>query len=227
MNVYLQLIIFLIASLLSLSVGQNELDKQIAALKIKIDRQDAELKQLKSNNDMQNEKLSVLNKLNNDLQQELLNHSDTIIVLQKQLENLIFLSQNKSEFTELDGSGFQQEIFGLLNTSDEQQRQIEYLMAQGRELKKNDTKLHTIQQIMQADIDVMDVKFNKITDDQYKQIENLGKQNERLQGAIQLNQNKSIELISTLNESQSKEINEQENEIMNIKRIIDQGKLYT
>ena len=63
MNVYLQLIIFLIASLLSLSVGQNELDKQIAALKIKIDRQDAELKQLKSNNDMQNEKLSVLNSL--------------------------------------------------------------------------------------------------------------------------------------------------------------------
>ena len=64
MNVYLQLIIFLMASLLSLSVGQNELDKQIAVLKIKIDRQDAELKQLKSNNDMQNEKLSVLNKLN-------------------------------------------------------------------------------------------------------------------------------------------------------------------
>ena len=56
MNIHVQFVIVLIASGLSLNAGQNELEKQIAALKIRLDRQDVELKGLKGINDVQNKK---------------------------------------------------------------------------------------------------------------------------------------------------------------------------
>ena len=56
----LQLIILLFASRLSLNAGLNDPGKQIAALQIKLDKQDAELKQLKSIADTQNEKIGLL-----------------------------------------------------------------------------------------------------------------------------------------------------------------------
>jgi len=224
-----QLIILLLTSKLVLNAELNELEKQVVALKIKIDKQDAEIIQLKSTNDVQNEKISLLNKLNKELQQEFMNHSAMIdelqnsnIYQQQQLVNLTYLTTKcLQSSTELDGSGFQQDIYELYNISNNQQRQIQFLMDQKKELSKIDTQL---QQIMQAEVDTVDIKFLNITDDHYKQIQNLTKQNDRLQKVVQLNQNGSKELSSALSETKS-QINEQKNEIFKIKSAIeDAGK---
>ena len=178
MNLHVQLIILLIASGLSesLNAAQNELEKQIAALKIRLDRQDVELKELKGIIDVQNKRLNVLDE---DLQQKLQNHSDMIASdlqnQRQQLENLTYLSQSLSE---QDGSGLEQEIYELFNN---QQRQIEYLMEEREELKRNDTKL---QLMMQAEIDTADIKFLNITDDHYEQIKTLTEQVEKLQDVL-------------------------------------------
>ena len=104
MTLHVQFVIVItIASGLSLSLGQKELEKQIASLKIKLDRQDVELKELKNITSVQNKKLSILKKLNEDLQQKLLNQSVVIGDLQnqqEQLENLTYLSQSKIDLTE-------------------------------------------------------------------------------------------------------------------------------
>ena len=102
--------------------------------------------------------------LNEDLQQKLQNHSDDLQNQQEQLDNLIYLSQSKVNLTEEDGSGFEQEIYELFNN---QQGQIEYLMDQSEELKRNDTKL---QLMMQTKIDAVDINFLNITEDHYEQI---------------------------------------------------------
>ena len=62
----LQLMILLLASRLSLNAGLNDLEKQVAVLKIGLDKQVAELKQLKSITEIQNEKISLLNQANED-----------------------------------------------------------------------------------------------------------------------------------------------------------------
>ena len=73
------------------------------------------------------------------------------------------LIYHKAKLTSLNknGSGLEQEIYELFNASKNQQRQIEYLMDQGEELRKNGTKL---QQMMEAEIDEVDIKFLNITD---------------------------------------------------------------
>ena len=119
-------------------------------------------------------KTKRLSVLNEDLQQKLQNHSDDLQNQQEQLDNLIYLSQSKVNLTEEDGSGFEQEIYELFNN---QQGQIEYLMDQNEELKRNDTKL---QLMMQAEIDAVDIKFLNITEDHYEQIKTLTKQVEKL-----------------------------------------------
>ena len=111
--------------------------------------------------------------LNEDLQQKLQNHSDDLQNQQEQLDNLIYLSQSKVNLTEEDGSGFEQEIYELFNN---QQGQIEYLMDQSEELKRNDTKL---QLMMQTKIDAVDINFLNITEDHYEQIKALTKQVEK------------------------------------------------
>ena len=95
MNVHVQFVILLIASGLSLNAGQNDLEKQIAALKIRLDRQDVELKELKGISEMQNEKISMLNELNENLQETLKNQSDMIGDLQDQQEQLENQSLNE------------------------------------------------------------------------------------------------------------------------------------
>ena len=188
MNLHVQFVIVLIASELSLNAGQNELEKQIAVLKIRLDRQDVELKELKGIIDVQNKRFGVLNE---DLQQKLQNHSDDLQNQQEQLDNLIYLSQSKDNLTEEDDSGFEQEIYELFNN---QQRQIEYLMEQREELKRNNTKL---QLIMQAEIDAANIKFLNITDDHYEQIKVLTKQVEKLQDVLI-----TVIQLRPLNESQ-------------------------
>ena len=73
------------------------------------------------------------------------------------------LIYHKAKLSSLNknGSGLEQEIYELFNASKNQQRQIEYLMDQGEELRKNGTKL---QQMMEAEIDEVDIKFLNITD---------------------------------------------------------------
>ena len=84
---------------------------------------------------------------------------------QEQLENFTYqsLARSKSMVIDLDGSGFQQEIYDLFNISDNQQVQIEYLMDQ----RKNDT---VFWQMMQAQINIVNVQLLNITDNQYKQL---------------------------------------------------------
>ena len=213
MTLHVQLVIVItIASGLSLSAGQKELEKQIALLKIKLDRQDVELKELKNITSVQNKKLSILKKLNEDLQQKLLNQSVVIGDLQnqqEQLENLTYLSQSKIDFTEQDGSGLEQEIYELFNTSKNQQRQIEYFMDQGEELRKNGTKLR---QMMEAEIDEVDIRFLNITDNHYEKFENFTKHMEKLQNGVQVDQKNSNQQISVLSKNQ-----------MQIKSIIEDG----
>ena len=80
------IVIVLIALGLSLSAGENEsqndeLEKQIASLKIRLDRQDVELQKLKGITNVQNKQISILNnscKLNEDLWQMLQNQSAII-----------------------------------------------------------------------------------------------------------------------------------------------------
>ena len=201
----LQLMILLLASRLSLNAGLNDLEKQVAVLKIELDKQVAELKQLKSITEIQNEKISSLNQANEDLQQQLQNQSSMIDDLlnqqeQLQLQNSTYqtLPQGDKDATELNGSGFQQDIYQLLNKSNNQQIQIDYLMDQGKELRKNDI---IIQHMMQDEIKAVDLKFLNITDGQLDQITNLTKQNERLQDIIQLDTNKGNNLFTTLNKS--------------------------
>ena len=143
----LQLIILLLASRLSLNAGLNDLEKQVASLRIKLDKQDAELQQLKSITEIQNEKISLLNETNEDLQQQIQNQSAMIDDLQNEQEQLQNstnqnLPQAHKVVTEFNDTGFQQEISQLLNTSNNQQIQIEYLMDQGKELRKSNIVIH-------------------------------------------------------------------------------------
>ena len=218
----LQLIILLLASRLSLNAGLNDLEKQVASLRIKLDKQDAELQQLKSITEIQNEKISLLNEANENLQQQLQNQSAMIDDLQNEQEQLQNstnqnLPQAHKVVTEFNDTGFQQEIGQLLNTSNNQQIQIEYLMDQGKELRKSNI-------VIQHEVKAIDMKFLNITDDQYEQITNLTKQNGRLQDAIQLDAKKNNILFSTYNKS----INEQRYEILKISNVIDNtGSKYT
>jgi len=215
----LHLMILLLASRLSLNAGLNDLEKQVAAFKIQLDKQGAELKQLKRINEFQNEKISLLNKANEDLQQQLQNQSSMIDDLQNQQEQLqnSTYQQGDEAVTKLDGGGYQQEIYQLLNTSNNQQIQIDYLMDQRKELRKTDI---IIQQMIQDEIQAVNLKFLNITDNQFDQITNLTKQNERLQDIIELDTNKGNNLITALNKS----IDRQKNEIMKIKSVIDYSK---
>ena len=212
----LHLMILLLASRLSLNAGLNDLEKQVAAFKIQLDKQGAELKQLKRINEFQNEKISLLNKANEDLQQQLQNQSAMIDDLQHQQEQLQNSTNQQGDeaVTKLDGGGYQQEIYQLLNTSNNQQIQIDYLMDQRKELRKTDI---IIQQMIQDEIQAVNLKFLNITDNQFDQIT---KQNERLQDIIELDTNKGNNLITALNKS----IDRQKNEIMKIKSVIDYSK---
>ena len=208
----LQLIILLLASRLSLNAGLNDLEKQVASLRIKLDKLDVELKQLKSITEIQNKKINLLNESNEDLQQQLQNQSAMIDDLknhQEQLQNSTNqnLLQGDEAVTELYGSGFQQEIYQLLNLSNDR---TEYLMDQEKELRKNYI-------IIQKEIKEIDTKFLNITDGQFDHITNLIKQTEKLQNVIQSDANKNNILFSTFNES----INEQRYEIAKISNFID------
>ena len=211
----LQLIILLVASRLSLNAALNDLEKQVASLRINLDKQDAELKQLKRITEIQNEKISLLNELNEGLQQQLQNQSTMIDDLQNQQDQLQNttnqnLPQGNEVITEPDGGRFQQEIYQLLNVSSVQQIQIEYLMDQGKELRKSNI-------IIQEEINAIDMKFLNITDDQYDQITNL---TEKFEDTIQLDTKRNNILFSTFNKS----INEQRNEIVKISNVIDYSK---
>ena len=125
------IVIVLIALGLSLSAGQNEsqndeLEKQIASLKIRLDRQDVELQELKGITNVQNKQISILNnscELNEDLWQMLQNQSAIIVDLQnqqEQLENLTHLLQSKTDMTEHDDSVLEQEIYRTFYQSREE-----------------------------------------------------------------------------------------------------------
>lgn len=204
----LQLIILLLVARLSLNAELAELEKQMAAFKLKMERQDTELKQLKNITEIQNEKISLLHKLNTDLQQELRNHSSVISDLQnqqEQLENLTKLLQKKDMLTELDDRDLQQDLNDLFNISNNQNRQIQFLW---KELRENDTKLR---QIMEAEMVALDNKYLNITNNHFQQMQNF---------TARLNQNTSKELLNILNKSQ-KQINKQNTEITKINNIFE------
>lgn len=204
----LQLIILLLVARLSLNAELAELEKQMAAFKLKMERQDTELKQLKNITEIQNEKISLLHKLNTDLQQELRNHSSVISDLQnqqEQLENLTKLLQKKDMLTELDDRDLQQDLNDLFNISNNQHRQIQFLW---KELRENDTKLR---QIMEAEMVALDNKYLNITNNHFQQMQNF---------TARLNQNTSKELLNILNKSQ-KQINKQNTEIAKINNIFE------
>ena len=199
---YLQLIILLLAARLSLNAELNELEKQMIAFKLEMEKKDTELKQLKNITEIQNEKISLLNKLNTDLQQELRNHSAVIGDLQNQQEQLENLT---SMLTELNDRDLQQDLNDLLNISNNQHREIQLLW---KELRGNDTKL---QQIMQAEMVALDNKFLNITNNHFQQIQNF---------TARLNQNTSKEMLNIMSENQ-KQINKQNTEITKINNIFE------
>ena len=96
----MQIVLLLLASKF-LSITGNELDKQIVALKIKMEKQDEALRQLEKVTKAQNEKIAALNELNENLQQELENQDFEIDMMlnvssdqEEQLENLSAKFQN-------------------------------------------------------------------------------------------------------------------------------------
>ena len=247
----IQVILLLLASSFLLITG-DQLDKEIAALRIKIEKQDAALRWLENVTQAQNEKIALLNE---QLQRGLEEHDLQIDVMQnesssqkEQLEKLqedfeeqeldIDIMQNASnsqqDKLEKLQENFDIEIDMMQNTSNIQEEQLENLTAEYRKLHGGDSLLQ--QQILnQADTlnaklqnvsNELNAKLQDETDSQQKQIHNLTEINKNMWKDIQKNHNDTSKLNNTINDQlqdHQNRIHSNENRINSINSQLDYG----
>ena len=117
----MQIVLLLLVSIF-LSITGNEIDKQILALKIKMEKQDEALRQLENVMKAQNEKIAALNELNENLQQQLENHDIEI-------DMMLNASSDQGEQLENLSAEFQSGDYLLQQKIESQQNLIQNLMA--------------------------------------------------------------------------------------------------
>ena len=180
------IIVLLLASNLLLITG-NQLDKEIAALRIKIEKQDAALRWLENVTQAQNEKITSLNE---QLQQGLEDHDLEIDMMQnksdgqqKKLEKLqedfdleIDMMQNESSSQQEQLKNVQGhleehdiDIDIMQNTSNIQEEQLESLTAENRKLHGGDS---LVQQQIQDKTDTLNAKLQNVTNEMNARIQN-------------------------------------------------------
>ena len=219
----IQVILLLLASSLLLITG-DQLDKEIAALRIKIEKQDAALRWLENVTQTQNEKIAFLNE---QLQQGLEDHDLQIDMMQNESDS----QQDKLEKLQ---ENFDIKIDMMQNTSNIQEEQLENLTAEYRKLHDGDSLLQqqilnqtdTLNAKLQNVTNELNAKLQDGTDSQQKQIHNLTEINRNMWKYIQKNHNDTSELNNTINDQlqdHQNRIHSNENRINSINNQLDYG----
>ena len=151
----------------------NPLDKEIAVLRIKIEKQDAALRWLENVTQTQNEKIASLNE---QLQQDLEEHEFEIDMMQNASD-----SQQQLEKLQEDFEEHEFEIDMMQNASNIQEEQLEKLQ---EHLEEHDVEIDTMQNASNI---------------QEKQLENLTADNRKLHDGNSLLQQQTLNKIDTLN----------------------------
>ena len=155
------IIVLLLASNLLFITG-NQLDKEIAALRIKIEKQDAALRWLENVTQAQNEKIALLSE---QLQQGLEDHDLEIDMMKNESDS----QQEQLEKLQENSEEHDVEIDIMLNVNNIQEEQLENLTAENRKLHDSDSLL---QQQIQNTTNTLNDKFQNVTNEVNTKIQN-------------------------------------------------------